>query len=263
MTTGARRSRVTVSSSLRSLAPPASDGDTKNFAAINGDGLTSHGRLPEEIQVFVAAENRLLREALTRMLGKNDRIKVHSLEWGAADDLKIPLFGEAEILLISSRGNLSEDLERIQRARVSSPKLRILLLGMGGDEKEFLQCVRAGVSGYLPQDASGEEVVLAIEALAAGEAVCRGGHCGVLFRYFERDSAALPSAAVRQTLGLTRREQQLIPLLAQGLTNKEIANHFSLSEQTIKNHVHRMKNKMGAGDRLDIVQLYRVQGFLV
>jgi DNA-binding CsgD family transcriptional regulator len=75
--------------------------------------------------------------------------------------------------------------------------------------------------------------------------------------------AELPCASARRRLGLTRREQQLVPLIAQGLTNKEIANHFSLSEQTVKNHLYRMKHKTGAEDRLDIVQLYRVQGFLV
>jgi DNA-binding CsgD family transcriptional regulator len=64
-------------------------------------------------------------------------------------------------------------------------------------------------------------------------------------------------------LGLSRRELQIIPLIAQGLTNKEIANHFSLSEQTVKNHLYRMKHKIGAEDRFEIVQLYRTQGFLV
>ena len=64
-------------------------------------------------------------------------------------------------------------------------------------------------------------------------------------------------------MGLSRRELQLIPLIAQGLTNKEIANRFSLSEQTVKNHLYRMKHKIGAEDCLEMVQLYRTQGFLV
>jgi two-component system, NarL family, response regulator DevR len=256
MNTGARRSCVTNSSRPQRLTAKGTNGSGAGVA-IEGTQPTTRHNSPKKIHVSIAAENRLLREALTRMLGKDTRIEVHGSEWTAAEPLKISPEGEAEILLISSQGNLNEDLDRIQQARTEASKLRILVLGVAGDEKEFLQCVRAGVHGYLPQDASGEEVLRAIEALAAGEAVCRGAHCGVLFRYFEQDSAALPK------LGLTRREQQLIPLLARGLTNKEIANHFSLSEQTIKNHVHRMKNKIGAEDRLDIVQLYRVQGFLV
>ena len=262
MNPGAGRSFATNASSPRNVATSGNGnghGDSVREPNARGGRRSS----PQKIRVAVTAENRLLREALTHMLSKNNRIEVHGLEWKSENALKMATDCEAEILLMSSQGNLAEDVERIRATRAEAPKLRILLLGTGADEKEFLQCVRAGVNGYLPQDASGEEVLKAIEALSAGEAVCRGTHCGALFRYFERETANLPSAAVRQRLGLTRREQQLIPLLAQGLTNKEIANHFSLSEQTIKNHVHRMKNKIGAGDRLDIVQLYRMQGFLV
>jgi len=68
---------------------------------------------------------------------------------------------------------------------------------------------------------------------------------------------------VHLRLGLTRREQQLIPLVAEGLTNKEIANHFCLSEQTAKNHLYRMKQKVGADNRLGIVQMCRSQGFMI
>jgi DNA-binding NarL/FixJ family response regulator len=102
-----------------------------------------------------------------------------------------------------------------------------------------------------------------VRALQAGGAACPGALCAKLFVYLENESASLPSAALHQRLGLTRREQQLIPLVAQGLTNKEIANRFCLSEQTVKNHLYRMKHKVGAGDRLGIVQLCRTQGFLV
>jgi LuxR family maltose regulon positive regulatory protein len=68
---------------------------------------------------------------------------------------------------------------------------------------------------------------------------------------------------VRQLLGLTRRELQLVPLIAQGLTNKEIANRFCLSEQTVKNHLYRMKHNVGADNRLGIVQTCHTQGFLL
>jgi DNA-binding NarL/FixJ family response regulator len=81
-----------------------------------------------------------------------------------------------------------------------------------------------------------------------------------LFRYFETEAKSVPSATIQQRMGLTRREQQLIPPVAKGLTNKEIANHFSLSERTIKNHLYRMKHKIGMEDRFSIVHLCRLQG---
>jgi DNA-binding NarL/FixJ family response regulator len=212
-------------------------------------------------RVFVAAENRLLRETLSRMLTKGGEIEVTSGE--AAELIPGLLDPEADILLLSSRGSLDQDLAAIRKIRSAAPEVLILLIDVAGDEADFLQCIRAGVRGYLPRDASAEDVVAAVNAVHAGEAVCPGPLCAALFRYLEREATSFPSATVHQRLGLTRREQQLIPLIAEGLTNKEIANRFCLSEQTVKNHLYRMKQKIGAEDRLGIVQVCRTQGFMV
>jgi len=215
------------------------------------------------VRVFVAADNRLLREALARMLTKKGSIEVTGLESPSPLQAEHVAESNARVLLLTSRGTLSDDLQMIQDVRAAAPEVRVLLLGMARNEAEFLQCVRAGISGYLLHDASSDEVLKGVRAVHAGEAVCPGALCAALFRYFESEAAALPCASARRRLGLTRREQQLVPLIAKGLTNKEIANQLSLSEQTVKNHLYRMKHKVGAEDRLDIVQLYRTQGFLV
>jgi len=217
----------------------------------------------EKIRVFVAAENRLLREALARVLCKGGCIEVSATDSAAPFHTDALVEANPDILLLTSRGSLEEDLAAIQEVRAAAPAVRILLIGMAKDDREFLQCVRAGISGYLLRDASATEVLQGVQAVFAGEAVCPGTLCALLFRYFQSDAAGLPCVSGRRRLGLSRRELQLIPLIAQGLTNKEIANHFSLSEQTVKNHLYRMKHKIGAEDRLEIVQLYRTQGFLV
>jgi DNA-binding NarL/FixJ family response regulator len=125
----------------------------------------------------------------------------------------------------------------------------------------LFQYLRAGISGLLPAEATAEEVILAARAINNGEGICSGMQCATLFRYFEKEVEAFPTAALRQNLGLTRREQQLIPFLGRGMTNKEIANHFSLSEQTVKNHLYRMKRKVGAHGRMEIVDVCRQHGF--
>jgi DNA-binding NarL/FixJ family response regulator len=68
---------------------------------------------------------------------------------------------------------------------------------------------------------------------------------------------------LKTSLGLSRREQELVGLIQQGLTNKEIASRLNLSEQTVKNHVHRILRKVGAQDRLSIVEVCRNQGLSV
>jgi DNA-binding NarL/FixJ family response regulator len=216
-----------------------------------------------ETRVYVAAENRLLREALARMLAKHGSIEIVGLNSATPFDGEALAEGGADVLLLVSDGRVEEDLLTIQQVRLRAPKMRILVIGMTKDDGEFLRCVRAGISGYLLQEASADEVVEGIRAVQEGQAVCPGALCTALFRYFEGEAPGLPCASLQQRLGLTRREQQLIPLIAKGLTNKEIANHFCLSEQTVKNHLYRMKHKIGAGDRLGIVQTCRTQGFLL
>jgi len=216
-----------------------------------------------KIRVLLAAENRLLREALARMLAKQAGIQVSAVNPVTTLPPETSARLAADVLLLSSRGSIEQDLTAIQQARAGFPQALILLIGMSHDPAEFLQCVRAGVRGYLLCNASSEEILDAVRAVHSGAAVCPASLCVTLFRYFEHEAAALFCGSPRLRLGLTRREQQLIPFLAQGLTNKEIANHFSLSEQTVKNHVYRMKHKINAHDRLDIVHLYRTHTFLV
>jgi len=221
---------------------------------------------PEEknrTRVFVAAENRLLHDALSRMIAKRSDFEVVRASNPEPFDPAMLAAEPVDILLMTSRGDLAADLALIRRVRATAPAVRILLLGATGDDGQFLEYVRAGIRGYLLRDATAEDVLDGVRELQTGHAVCPGALCAQMFRYFESEGGGFPSAAVRQRLGLTRREQQLIPLVAKGMTNKEIANQFCLSEQTVKNHLYRMKHKVGAEDRLGIVQVCRTQGFML
>jgi len=257
-------------SARRSLTDPTAEesmrmsGNARATTAATMKLAPDASTAPEtKLNVFVAAEHRLLREALVHMLMKKGEVVVTGFDSNMPWQPESVARTKADVLLLTSRGALNDDLLMIQRARVAAPGVRILLLGTARTESEFLQCVRAGIHGYLLHDASSEEVLNGIRAVHAGQAVCPSALCTALFHYFENEGTALLPASARRSMGLTRREQQLIPLIARGFTNKEIANHFSLSEQTVKNHLYRMKQKTGAEGRLDIVQVYRVQGFLV
>lgn len=216
----------------------------------------------ERIGVFLVSSNRLLREALARFLRKKDDLEVVGETCFSAKVFDAVGKGTVQVLLLDdcpaefgARPVLVELLER-------NPKLKIVLLGMPGDEQAFLCSVRQGAAGYLLQDASAADVVAAVRAVTRDEAPCPPRLCWTLFRHTARQAAG-PSVRIRVQLGLTRRQQQLLPLIAQGLTNKEIATLLNLSEQTVKNHIHRMLRRVGAGDRLDVVELCRNQGHLV
>lgn len=211
------------------------------------------------LRVSVAAANRLLREALTRILDKRPDLQVVS---------SVPLFAQAVAQLPGSGlGILVSDAvttplsepESMQEMLRAAPGVRLVLVGMDEDEQRFLQAVRAGVLGYVLKDASAWEVAAAVHAVAQGEAVCPPRLCRFLFNHVAQQWMKMPNAHASFELGLTRREQQLIPLIARRLTNKEIASQLGLSEQTVKNHVHRILHKVGTDDRLRVVEICRAQ----
>jgi DNA-binding NarL/FixJ family response regulator len=104
------------------------------------------------------------------------------------------------------------------------------------------------------------EVAAAVRSVANGEGVCPPVLCLALFEELAKQKAQPTNFFVRHGLGLTRREQQLVHMISDGLTNKEIAGQLGLSEQTVKNHIHRMLRKLGASDRLSAVELCRLPG---
>ena len=111
------------------------------------------------------------------------------------------------------------------------------------------------------KDASATEVAATIRSVAAGEAVCPPSLTLVLFRSVAQHVAAPSVFCWGADLGLSRREQQMVELLRQRLTNKEIAARLNLSEQTVKNHVHSILRKVGAPNRSAIVERCELERF--
>jgi len=216
----------------------------------------------ERTRVYVLAEDAEIEERVVQAIGGERDFEVIVREQLAEGDIQKPRECEQQVLVIVSESDAENSLRRAHAWKMAAPALKVLLLGMPERIEDVLFYVRGGVNGFLQIDATAKEIVDAVRSVGRGEAICTAAQCALLFRYFEQEAEAFPSAALHRDLGLTRREQQLIPLLTRGLTNKEIANHFSLSEQTVKNHLYRMKRKIGAHGRLEIVDVCRQHGFL-
>jgi DNA-binding NarL/FixJ family response regulator len=123
---------------------------------------------------------------------------------------------------------------------------------MEDDPRHFLAAVRLGILGYVLHDASAVEVVTTMRAVSQGEAVCPGRYTQVRFDYFASQATAATSGRVQAQLAPTRRELQFVRLIEHGMSNKEIANQLYLSEQTVKNHIHRILRKIAVKSRLGI-----------
>ncbi len=250
------RQNLTPSEEASNSRPPV---DADSFSSSHSQAQTGGDA---RIRVEISAGSDLFREALCRALGKVERIDIFRPHRELAPRAGVAA-NSRDVLILISGERLDTDLDAIRRIRESAPGLKILFLGIASEDGEFLQYVRAGIDGFLSRDASTEDIVRAIENVYTGKAVCPGELCAALFRFFEDSEPRLPFASPTERLGFTRREQQIVPLIAKGLTNKEIASHFCLSEQTVKNHLYRMKHKIGAEDRLSIVQKFRTRGLLL
>ncbi len=214
----------------------------------------------QQIGVYVVSANRLLRESLARILNKRtDMWAQPSQEINDATAETIRE-SEASILLFDSADAILSRDELVQDILGEGLRWKAIVIGMEADERIFLETVRRGVSGYLLKDASAVDIVDAVRTVARGEVVCPPCLCRILFRFVSRQVMPLPNQRVRDQIGLTRREQQLLPLIARGLTNKEIASNLNLSEQTVKNHIHHILSKVGAEDRLGVMEVCRTHG---
>jgi len=214
------------------------------------------------IRVFLLIENRLLREALVRLFRKRSDMEIVGQASPTSEtSLGIPESG-CNILVGDSflPDHVREDLG----AKGKKPGIcKIILVGMEPEQEQFIAAARSGVTGYLLQDASASDVVLCVRAVFRGEAVCPPQLCAVLFRCVAQMSAEMPPTDLPSRPDLTLRQQQLVTLVAKGLTNKEIASQLNLSEFTVRNHVHKILKQVDAGSRSEAVQTIRAYGYSI
>jgi DNA-binding NarL/FixJ family response regulator len=213
------------------------------------------------ISVFLLAENRLLREALARILNKKNDITVVGAATYSPAVAEAIAAVSAQVLLLDPV-DASSSLAFIRTIRESLPGLKVVMIGMELNSELFLRAVREGIAGCLLKDATAADVAAAVRSVANNCAICPPELCQALFDYVAQQRASFPNFFIKQQFGLTRREQQLVEMIGRGFTNKEIAGDLGLSEQTVKNHIHRVLRKVGVRDRLAAVEMCRTQGFL-
>lgn len=209
------------------------------------------------VSVFLMASNRLLRETLAKLLIRRGGIKVSGVSPCVPDAFSLIGSSGADVLILDSVSARSSECALISQTNNQNPGVKIVLIDMEDDPEIFLDCVRAGATGYLLKDASAAEVISGVCAVAQGQAICPPQLCAHLFGAFSRLQVSAPNTRVRLDFGLTRRQQQIVPLIGQGLTNKEIASTLNLSEQTVKNHIHGIMRCIGVKNRLEVIDATR------
>jgi NarL family two-component system response regulator YdfI len=157
---------------------------------------------------------------------------------------------EPDITLIEATGEQFEAIIDFLAASQLASEATILVLSDHFEPRRVIEALRAGVRAVLPSDISAEQLVASLEAVAAGLVVMHPTEVGAMFPL---TSASQPLAVLPESL--TRRETEVLQMLASGLANKEIAARFAISEHTVKFHVASILGKLGAGSRTEAVTL--------
>jgi len=206
-------------------------------------------------------ENRLLREALIRLFRKRSDLVVVGDDGQAEATTCQVLDSQFDVLVIDSFQTTWPGA-KFARQTGGGTAFRAVLIGMELDEELFIAAVRSGVMGYLLKDASALDLIAAVRAVYRGEAVCPPQLCSTLFRFVAHVVEDMPVKRSARP-DLTLRQQQLIALVAKGLTNKEIASQLNLSEFTVRNHIHRILKQVDAGTRSEAVEAIRGHGYAI
>jgi DNA-binding NarL/FixJ family response regulator len=220
-------------------------------------------KLSQEVSVYLLAENRLLRDTLARLLRKRTEINVVGVS-RCSETVKDDIVASGcDVVLMDSFEDAAYSQFLVELAEQDTG-IRFLLFGMDEEADVFLRAVHFGICGYLLKEASAAEIVAAVRAAGRGEATCPPSLCMTLIQYLsKRKPEKIEALDAGNHKALTPRQLQLIRLVAEGLTNKEIAANLNLSQFTVKNHLRRVMRQVEAASRHDAVDALRASGQLV
>jgi DNA-binding NarL/FixJ family response regulator len=202
----------------------------------------------DPIRVLLADDQRVVREGLEMLLGLLPGIEVVGTAADGEEAVRLAVARAADVVLMDVRMPRVDGIEATRRLAEARPAARVIALTTYADEPTVLAALRAGARGYLTKDAGADEISRAIAAVARGEAALDSAvQHHVLGAVVQGEAAAaLPD-------GLTPREAEVLTLIADGLSNGEIAERLVVSPATVKSHVNRVFAKIGARDRAQAV----------
>jgi DNA-binding NarL/FixJ family response regulator len=206
--------------------------------------------MEDTVRVLIADDHPLFREG---MRGRLDRVAdVAVVGEAASGDEAVELAHklEPDVILMDIKMPGLNGIEATREIQRANPQIGILVLTMFEDDDSVFAAMRAGAKGYLLKDSGGEGVVHAIRAVASGEAVFGPGVAERIIGFFSAPRTAAPQRAFPE---LTEREEEVLSLVAQGKSNREIARQLFVSLKTVRNHVSNILLKLQVADRAQAV----------
>ncbi|MET9773462.1 response regulator transcription factor [Streptomyces sp. NPDC006367] len=201
------------------------------------------------IRVLIADDQQMVRQGFTVLLGIQPGIEVVGQAVDGLDAVARAAELAPDVVLMDIRMPELDGIEATRRITGAAPQVKVLVLTTFDLDEYVYEALRAGASGFLLKDASADQLAEAVRVVAAGDALLAPGITRRLLTEFSRLDDR-PRAPLKERIGgLTERETEVLALIAQGLSNAEIAVRLVVAEQTVKTHVGRILVKLGLRDR--------------
>jgi DNA-binding NarL/FixJ family response regulator len=192
------------------------------------------------LSVLIVSEVRLYREGLAELLARESALRVIGTATDTADALVQACEREPAVVVLDHA--TADSLSFSRSLTQMRPDIRVVALGLPESDDAVLAFAEAGIAGYVAREGSVQDVVAAIESAARGELRCSPQLAGTILRRLAWRAAV--GADVAPTSALTSRETEIVRLIDQGLSNKEIAVRLGIEVATVKNHVHNLLEKL-------------------
>ena len=212
---------------------------------------------PPRSRVLVADDHAILRHGVKRLLDDEPDFEVVAEACDGSEAVQVALSSELDLAVLDVSMPRLTGLQAARRLRDHRPGLRVLILSMHDNEQFFFEALRAGACGYVLKSAAHEDLVVACRAAVRGQSFVYPSALTALIReYLERGPDGLPEDP------LTPRESEVVKLIAEGMTGKEIADILVISEKTVDRHRSNVLEKLGLRDRVALTR-YAVRRGLI
>ena len=210
----------------------------------------------EPIRVIIVDDQELFRQGLTMLMAAEPGLEVVGQAGDGATGTELAARVAPDVVLLDVRMPKVSGIEACVAIKESVPASKIIMLTVSDEEADLYEAVKSGASGYLLKDSSIEEVAQAVRVVADGQSLISPSMAVKLIDEFKQMSR--PEREHVPGLRLTERELEVLRLVAQGLNNREIAKQLFISENTVKNHVRNILEKLQLHSRMEAV-MYAVK----
>jgi len=202
-----------------------------------------------KLRLLIVEDNPLLREGMAALLNQRSDFTVVA-SGDSSFDVKKARHINPDVVLVDLGLRNRNSLHVVETVRKASPSARVILMDLLPVQEDLVEYVKVGVSGFVLKDATLADFVRTIHAVADGTTVLPEALAGTLFSEISKRAVTRGQAVA--AVRMTRREREVIGLIVEGLSNKEIARRLHLATYTVKSHVHNILEKLALHTRLEI-----------